>query len=270
MSPLSDNQTEVECRPHDRISVSVRALRHRSPTSTAHQDGDLKTHLDPRRRHLKASDLIREGSGSNSQMSNMAKSVGGLTRLVECVGDVLSMGPCLHQTRRGEGQNAHRWSIPGILASGSRLPMPRTVRDGLGPTTKAADRHQLNGQWTDVGSIGSPTASITCCCDLRKCLWIDHGHTSGIVEEGQMANLIPHRPPCRRCRKIPFRSRCPEGSNDATKVGVFALEIVEKCGQRGGSPREARAQSRPGAASRRGSFGEPRGSQASGSSHHRC
>ena len=92
----------------------------------------------------------------------------------------------------------------GTRADGSAPRRPR-------PSPGAASPHHASrrsppidppiARWT---SIGSPATAMDPSTG-RERLRIDHGHPAQIVEKGEMADLVPHRPSLGGRRKVPLR-----------------------------------------------------------------
>ena len=128
------------------------------------------------------------------------------------VADVLAVGPRLHQAGRDEREHPHGRSVPGnpdrrVGGGEGRRPWPGGPR----PTRPGARRPP----WPAPGPDGRPSdravdsqASST---ERAKASGSTMADAAGVVEVGQVADLVPHGPALGRCGPGPTAGPGPPG-----------------------------------------------------------
>ena len=129
--------------------------------------------------------------------------------------DITPIGGPYHGTRRAGSATVNARTIPPWARS-HQIKEPGAVH---GPPPVQMYLHRVtrtgHGQFRLFGEL----------------LRLVHGLPAAIVEEGQMADLVPYRPALSRGGHVPTGIIRPERGYQPAGVGEFVREVVEELGQ---------------------------------------
>ncbi len=219
MGALGDEEAEVEGGAGDALRRGFGAVGPRSAGGCRQFDAEL---LGGRG---EAVDGVGEVAGPHPDADHMPEPVRGCAHHTERVGDVLAVGPGLHEAAGGHGGGRHGWTKPGkaraggcraqgLLECGAPLPPSGEQLGGSEPGALvgalvhegAGRRERLLGQLTEAALIRD-------------------GEQRGPVRPVQMGDLMGDGPARRGGAPRPLLLAQPGG--DAVELVAFLTQVVE-------------------------------------------
>ena len=226
----------VTTQQKSRAGPSIRAVGTpgREPTSHRHSApvGPASTTSIAPGGHLPLPYQVGERSGPHAQVGDVAQPIGRVTLDTKGVDDVLTVGPGLHESGRGERGQSHGRPVPGDAGGrvGGRQRLhhagvgPLPPRPELGTVDRASpdqvSLHRIAGRHRLLGRPGEPVG-------------VDQGLVTGLVEEGQMADLVTDGPPLGRRGQVPLGSVRRPGCDQRWSSSYSASRSASRPGRSG-------------------------------------
>ena len=165
---------------------------------------------------------VAEPPGADADVGHVAQAIGRSPLDPECVGDVLTVGPRLHQPSGDERAGAHRRAVPRHPALGVDRPGLRRRAAGDRSATRRAARHQRGcGRPATDGSGPSTTAREQELGVRGEAVGVGQRQQRPLVEEPEVAQSGRRRSSRRR-----RRHRQVGTGDERVEVIVFGGQVV--------------------------------------------